>query len=123
MKYESIRGTSRQDAETAFRQRNAEEIEKALLSVALHDEDLEWVQANCLKFLEYPDKGVQATAITCLGHLARIHRTIDTATVLPALQAKLQDPDLAGRASDALDDIEMFTRDTASLPPDQQEDS
>ena len=116
MHYEKIVPVSRQEAEVAFHSGTVEEIAKALLSVTFYDADWQWVQSHCLKFLESHDKDVRAIAATCLGHLARIHKTIDIATVIPALQAHLLDPDVAGRVSDALDDIEMFVRD---VPTDE----
>ena len=109
MHYEKINPLSRQEAETIFKQGDAEAIIDALLSVTFHEKDWQWVQSSCLKFLEYPDKNVRAVAATCLGHLARIHGTIDVA-VVPALEAHLSDPEVGGRASDALDDIAMSVK-------------
>lgn len=108
MYYEEINPMSRRDAEIVFKQDDAEKIEEALVRITFHDEDWRWVQSYCLKFLEHPNKDVAAIAAICLGHLACIHGTIDTAIVVPALQAHLTDPDVAGNASNALDDIAMF---------------
>ncbi|GAC1651781.1 MAG: hypothetical protein NVS4B12_22820 [Ktedonobacteraceae bacterium] len=105
---EEVNPMSRRSAEALFAQDHVEKIEEALLRVTFHDEDWRWVQFYCLKFLEHPNKDVRAIAAICLGHLACIHGTIDTAIVVPALQAHLTDPDVAGNALDALDDIAMF---------------
>jgi HEAT repeat len=110
MRYEKINPLSRQEAETIFKQRDAEAMSDALLSVTFHGEDWHWVQSSCLMFLEDPDTKVRAVAATCLGHLARIHGIIDVATVVPALEPHLSDPEVGGRASDALDDIAMFVK-------------
>lgn len=112
MHYQKIEPIPQQEAELAFKQGNDEAICDALLSVALYDADWKWVESYCLKFLEYPDKNVRAVAATSLGHLARIHGTIDSDTVIPALQAHFTDPDpeVSGRAPDALDDINMFVK-------------
>ena len=78
--------------------------------MTFHDDDWRWVQSYCLQFLTHPDKDVRAIAAVCLGHLACIHGTLDIAIVVPALKDLLTDPDVAGKASDALDDIAMFVR-------------
>ncbi len=113
MYVEEINPMSRRDAEAIFAQGNPEKIEEALLRVTFHDEDWRWVQSNCLKFLVHADKDVRMVAASCLGHLACIHGTLDTNTVVPALKALLTDPDVAREASNALDDIAMFVRTNA----------
>ncbi len=110
MYFEEINPMSRRYAEIVFAQDNTEKIEEALLRVTFHDEDWHWVQSYCLQFLAYPDKDVRAVAAICLGHLACIHGKLDTAVVVPALKAQLTDPDVARKASDALDDIALFVR-------------
>jgi len=113
MYYEEINPVSRQVAEHIFEHGSAGKIEEVLLRVTFHDEDWQWVQFYCLKFLEHPDKGVRAIAAICLGHLACIHGTIDTTLVVPALKAHRTDPDVAGNVDNALDDIAMFVKDNA----------
>jgi len=84
----------------------------AILRLALHDPDGDWVTDRALKLLESPDPNLRALTATALGHVARIHRFIDRARVIPALQRLLDSPATAGRAGDALDDINIFA------PPD-----
>ncbi|GAC1424905.1 MAG: hypothetical protein PVS3B3_31830 [Ktedonobacteraceae bacterium] len=112
MYFEEINPMSRRYAEAIFTQDNAEKIEEALLRVTFHDPDWRWVQTYCLEFLEHPDKDVRAIAAVCLGHLACIHGTLDIAVVVPALKAQFTDPHVARKASNALDDIAMFVRNT-----------
>jgi hypothetical protein len=81
----------------------------ALLAVTFSDPDWEWVQDRCLEFLDHPDSRVKALAVTCLGHLARIHRKLDKERVVARLAAvRLRDPELAGRVEDATEDIEQY---------------
>ena len=84
-------------------------VTDVLLEIAFSSDDWRWVQGVCLKLLDHPDKNVSGLAITCLGHVARIHSAIDRRKVVPIL-TRIQESKspLAGRASDALDDIEMF---------------
>ncbi len=83
-------------------------IAEALVGVTYHDPDWRWIQDTCLNLLNHPDAGVRAIAITCLGHVARIHRQLDTERVVPILTRFKSDPQLGGRAEDALDDIAHF---------------
>jgi hypothetical protein len=49
-------------------------------------------------------------AAICLGHLARIHGTLDLDVVEPALERVLRDPNTTGDVQDALDDIRVFAK-------------
>jgi hypothetical protein len=110
MKYEEVQPTKKDQAEKAFRGNKPEEIVRALLGVTWHVADWEWVQDRCLDFLDSPMPDVRNTAITCLGHLARIHKKLNRSKVLAALTGKLSDPQCSGRAEDAMEDIEMFAK-------------
>jgi hypothetical protein len=47
-------------------------------------------------------------AVVALGHLARIHRTLDLERVLNVLARKADDVELAGTVENTLDDIRQF---------------
>lgn len=108
MKYEQPAPMSRDDAERALQSADADELGAALLASALHDPDWRWVQEQCLRSLQHPSEDVRGLALTCLGHLARIHGHLDMDRVLPVLAALRTHPALAGRVDDVLDDIDMF---------------
>jgi hypothetical protein len=107
-RFHQVPQISRDDALEAFATGDPEQICKALLSVAFHESDWRWVQDKCLEFFASDDPNVSGLAATCLGHIARIHRTLDKERVVAALGKRLGDPSIAGRIEDALDDIEMF---------------
>ncbi len=73
------------------------------------------MQGKCLEMTHHYDVEVRGTAVTCLGHLARLHRDLDLPLVLPTLQALRSDPGMGGRAEDALDDIRTFVKIGADL--------
>lgn len=81
----------RKDAETAFRSGKVEAICDALVRLAYHDSDWRFVQGRCLEFLKHENPDVRGLAATCLGHLARIHGTLDLQFVKPLLTALVVD--------------------------------
>jgi two-component sensor histidine kinase len=110
LEYHETPQLSRDQVEEALRSTDEEAISMALLSAALYEPDAEWVQAQCMRLLRPPYSLCTATAIVSLGHLARIHGTLDTDRVIPALEECRRDTKLAGFVSDALDDIQMYVR-------------
>jgi hypothetical protein len=106
--FSNVASITREDANHAFSSGNAERICSALVSVTFHDPDLHWVQDLCLGFLENGDSRIRGLAATCLGHLARIHLSIDKERLLDVLRQHLSDAEIAGRIEDAIDDIQTF---------------
>lgn len=107
--YRKLDPIGRDDAETTLTSPDAYLVTEAILRLALHDPDGRWVTDRALELLRNPDADIRAAAATALGHIARIHRTIDTERVIPALHHLTNNPATAGQAQDALDDIAMFT--------------
>lgn len=99
---------ARQEAEMAFSSGSPEQITDALVRVALNDPDWRWVQEKCLTFLDSPESDVRRLAVTCLGHLARIHGELDREKVVRLLNNLRHDDQIGGSVEDALEDIEEF---------------
>jgi hypothetical protein len=108
MQYKETLPISPEEAKENLESDDPTRINDALIRLTYHNSDWQWVQDQCLQLLNNSDSVVKGLAVSCLGHLARIHKTIDAAKVLPVLNSLLNDPDLGGRAEDAIDDIEMF---------------
>jgi hypothetical protein len=106
--YEDVAPVTKDEAGVAVESHDTHRIVHAMLGVTFYDSDWEWVQEWCLRFLESTDRDVRNTAITCLGHLARIHKKINKTKVMSALRSHLQDAGNEGRIEDAIDDIELF---------------
>jgi hypothetical protein len=117
MKYREPEPITEAEAEAAFQRKNSQEISEVLVSLAFYDPNWRWVESYCLEYLEDHDPELRRVAATCLGHLARIHKTIDTDIVIPALKSHLTDPEpyVAGTMEDALDDIDMFVKEPSSM--------
>jgi hypothetical protein len=60
------------------------------------------------RFLQHEDPWVRGIAATCVCHVARLHRDLDTATIVPLLERLKDDPSTSGKAQDALDDIGVY---------------
>jgi hypothetical protein len=95
-------------AEKIFSQDNLNAIKNALVSIAFYEKDWRWCQNICLNFLDHPDNEVKNVAITCLGHIARIHNKLDRDLVVSKLEQLLKNDALSSRIEDALSDIEIF---------------
>jgi hypothetical protein len=114
MKFEDVPEMSRTQAEAALSSNSPQDISRALVSLAYYDNDVDWVQNVCLRFIRHPSFDVVSSAVTCLGHLARIHRFLDLEKVMPILNELKSNPRLVGRVEDALDDIAMYVQESSS---------
>ena len=110
VEYHEVLPMSREEAERLLRSGNESAMIRALLSSAYHDPDWRWVQGRCISCLDDAPLNVRRMATTCLGHIARIHRTLDTETVLLKLTELKTDPSISGWVEDALEDINIFVR-------------
>ncbi|MEL6150147.1 MAG: hypothetical protein AAFU54_24010 [Chloroflexota bacterium] len=89
------------------------DVQEALVRLTFHSVDREWIESECIRLLDDPaiSVGTKQLAITCIGHLARIHRTLNIETVIPVLMKVATNSALAGYVDNALDDIELFVTD------------
>ena len=99
---------TKKEAEKLLYSTNEADVTNILLYVCLNFEDWEWVQDACLKLLNSENENICGLAITCLGHIARIHSKIDKKKVLPILKSMNANKKLTGRVEDALEDINTF---------------
>jgi hypothetical protein len=108
MRYVASEQGDRTALATALAANDIAGITDELLGLTNHDPDWRWVQEQSLALLDHPDQDVRGLAVTCLGHLARIHRALDLDRVIPALRQRSADPAIAERIEDTMDDIETF---------------
>lgn len=108
MRYEEPRDVGRDALYDALAAPDAGAVCHTLIGVVFHDDDPVWLQETCLDLLGHPSGGVRRLAALSLGHIARIHGTLDTDAAAPALRALLEDPEARAGAEDALDDIAHF---------------
>ncbi len=108
LRYQELAPLSRAEAERRLLSDDPAVVCQALVDVAFYEPDWRWVQEHCLRLADSVDPSLRGIAATCLGHLARIHRTLDMDRALPVLRRLQQDEALHGQADDALDDIRTF---------------
>ena len=106
--YESIGKLGRSEALTELGSGDRDRVSTALVAIALHEPDRRWVEDQIAAHLLSPDPWVRGLAAVCAGHVARIHRALDTARLVPLIERLLDDPQTQGRADDALSDIQIF---------------
>lgn len=95
----------------AFRSGDLSVALDAMLALTYYDPDRPWVEALLRASIKPGnDPQIRRLAVTCLGHVARIHSAIDAKSVA-ALEQLLADPELSGTVEDALGDIESFAVD------------
>ncbi len=106
--FHDVHAISRSEAEKALSSGRPEKICQALVAISFHETDWKWAQEICLNFLGNENPEISGLAATCLGHIARVHKTLDKERVIAALRKQLENPDIAGRVEDALEDIGSF---------------
>jgi hypothetical protein len=108
MQYEELQPIAKDEAERELQSGDRDRVARAMLRLSLFDPDFRSSQELCLTQAQNADPWLRGVAAICLGHLARLHGTLDTARVIPMLQRLAEDPETAGKAQDALEDIEHF---------------
>lgn len=80
----------------------------ALLELTYDEPDRDWLENLLLKELdEAPDPQLRSLAVTCMGHVGRLHGEVSR-RIVTKLEKLLGDPSLGGIAEDALGDIRHF---------------
>ena len=109
-KYEKPGWASREDLDVAMASGDDASSAQALVGLVFHDDDWRWCQNKCLELLGHQSSSLRRIAITCLGHVARIHGQTDVALVRSELQRMRDDPGARGAIEDAESDISIFIR-------------
>jgi len=110
MRYEAIPALSVAEVTAAVQKGDAGEVTVAVLSASLHATEWEWAQGICVQQMAHKSPAVRGAALIGMAHIARIHRKLDRAAALSAIEAGLHDPDphVRGQAEDAADEVETF---------------
>ena len=108
MRFETVEAISRTEAEKAFGSLQSEKIVDALVRLTLSGEDPAWAAEKCFHYAESGDLKVQGTAITCLGHLARLGHPLDLERLRLLFRSLESKPELSGRIEDLQEDLLVY---------------
>src|ERR1700733_13678754 len=98
MNYEELSPISREEADAALsRDDDTYVLCQSILRIALHEADAVWALEHVGRFLLHPHPEVRAVAVSGVGYVVRIHRTIDVSRILPALYALQADAYVSSR--------------------------
>ena len=122
MFYEEIPEFDRADVLAAIERDDPDELLYAVLSAALYDPDPTWATSICLDLASHAHFNVRGNAILGLGHIARLHRTLDRALVQPVVERALLDEHeyVRSQADNTADDLYVFLKWTISRPDQEQ---
>lgn len=90
--------------------RDKDTVISGIMVMVFNVADVPWVSTQLRRLAEHENLEVASLALTCFGHLARLHGDVgELAPEKTLLRAKAAAPSpLAGAANDALDDLEIF---------------
>jgi hypothetical protein len=113
LNYDEPRKLPRETVQVLLSSERTDDVEKALVSLVLHDMDSNFVLEQLFKHAKSQCAGIRGTAILCLGHAARIHRSLPIEPTAGIVKAGLADADeyVRGQAHSAAEDIDMFVPD------------
>lgn len=84
---------------------------RLLLKITFDCDDWEWIQNVCIDIINSnKEKNICGLAVTCIGHLARIHGKIEKERIFELFNQQKDNPYISGRIEDAIDDINRFVK-------------
>lgn len=84
---------------------------RLLLKITFDCDDWEWIQNVCIDIINSNrEKNICGLAVSCIGHLARIHGKIDKERIFELFDQQKDNPYISGRIEDAIDDINRFVK-------------
>jgi len=108
--YDAVKPVKKREAKTLFKSEDRESLIMAMLGAAYYIDDWRWVQDHCLNFLGHPDPGIRKVAALCLGHIARIHGSLDEDKVFPVLKKLSRDSEIGKDIAYELKEIKWYLR-------------
>lgn len=108
MKYKQPKPVSRDEASAILSGKSNEAKCRALVGLAFYDPDPAWLEELFLTHAQNENLDVAGVAITCLGHVARIHRSLNVTAVMPVLDELRRREPLVGRIEDAIEDFRLY---------------
>jgi hypothetical protein len=108
MRYEQPQQIELSEAAVCVASGDPSLIGDALVRASLSKIDPTWVEAVSLRCAARPESELRWAALTALSHLVRRYRDLDVDAVRKAIDPLRDDPCLAGKVDDLLDDIRTY---------------
>src|SRR5687767_6219278 len=110
--YAPIPRMSKRDINAALRENDSKKLSVAVLSAALHSGDGVWAETIAYRLIDHQDPLVRGNAFLSLGHIARVHGTLDRSRAIDVLRVATHDMEeyVRGHALDALDDVQHWIK-------------
>ena len=101
-------GWTEADVEAVIARGDVDEVVYAPIVASMDPPDADWAFSVCHRLITHADQQVRENALLGFAHLARITRCSNESIVRPLVESALLDPELAGRANDVANDLEVF---------------
>lgn len=110
--YEEIARMSKREINKSIASGNSREQSRAVLSAALYTGDGEWAEKLAYRLIDHSDAAVRGNAFLSLGHIARVHGTLDRQRAIDVLRVATNDRDefVRGTAGAVLEDVEHYIK-------------
>lgn len=110
--YEPIPKMSKRAISKDLRSDDPDTLLTALLSAALYSGDGMRAEKLAYKFIDHADPYVRGTAMLSLGHIARVHGTLDRDKAIHVLRVARHDTNehVRGTAFDALEEVQHWIK-------------
>ena len=103
-------GITRQSVDKILQSRSESDVSLALLFLIENFDDVEWMQEKCIEVYNREDIKLKSLAVTCLGHIGRLHKWVSFDKIAQLLHTALY-RDRISSSQDAIDDLSLFVKD------------
>lgn len=109
MLYQNFSYSDKNEIELLLKTNKSEKIISAIIGAINGVEDWKWLQDLCLKYIDHSDYWVSKTAISGLGDISRIYKSLEKEKVVERLKM-ISNSKLLGIVDSTLDDISLFVK-------------
>lgn len=109
MKYHNIPEKTLEEIKRQLDSKDESEVIEGLLSLTMYEYDYNFSMNTVFDFIENSKANLQRVSILCTGHLARIHKKIDSERFLHIIRNQEITRNHKNTINDVIDDFNLFT--------------
>ncbi len=109
LRYEEITKVSFEELQRALKESDGKVVSKMLINYIHNESERLLSESACIDVFNSNDVDVKATALLCLGHIARLHGELSEDVALKLLKEAKNFKELSGRLEDVISDIAVYT--------------